>query len=122
MKRIALLLCMGLWLYPSFSMAQGLPYLARSTNTVTYSSAGLIVIPFDKARVSWMIHPENESVRCEFGDVHGNPPATTPSSTVGAEFVSGGYFTNTPYSPASVEIDCFPETGTVNLDVIGDDR
>lgn len=81
-----------------------------------------VVLAFDPTRLDWTIHPENGNIRCTAGNAFGLVPIN-PTSSTGMEFLSGGYPTSWPYTPASAEVICISESGsTINVSGWYDNR
>jgi hypothetical protein len=78
-------------------------------------SSGTQVLIFDGTRMDWTLHPAGGNIRCEPGFTNGQNSALTPTSSVGMEFVSNGYYTN--YSTPTVSLVCTAESGSVVTDL-----
>jgi hypothetical protein len=90
---------------------------ASQTTQVTVTT-NTQVLTYDITRVHWNIHPEGTTgIRCVPGLSNGNASSIIPSTSIGEEFIGGGYFDSTPWTPPQLSMHCTAESGSVIVDV-----
>ena len=118
LKLAPILLSLFFFLVPISGFAQNgqsnASGIGWSNQTISSATA---VLAYDGSRLEWTIHPENGNLRCTFGNAYGSTPPN-PTSTTGFEMVSGGYYSSYPITPATAEVICIPETGSVALSTL----
>lgn len=99
-------------------------YSNSSTPTkICVGSSPVDIMIFDGTRIGWNIHPEGANVRCVPGYSNGKDSSLLPSSTVGQEFLSNGYFDNCPTTNPILSMNCASESGSsVCIDVWTDNK
>jgi hypothetical protein len=106
--------------FSSVAKAQGTNQPVLGNGTILQYTVGatpVTIVIFDTSRFKWIIHPEGGTIRCEPGLINGQVPGITPSSSVGFEFVSNGYFDSTLYVSPVVIISCVAESSSVPVSV-----